>query len=61
MTPDPATVVPALLSAAGVTPSAEETALLIAGYPSLSEEIEKLYAVPEARYEEPGLIFRAEL
>ncbi|MEV4600572.1 hypothetical protein AB0K15_24610 [Amycolatopsis sp. NPDC049253] len=61
MTPDPTTVVPALLAAAGLTPSAEEIALMIAGYPALSESIEKLYAVPEARYEEPGLIFRAEV
>ncbi|MEV0066499.1 MULTISPECIES: hypothetical protein [unclassified Amycolatopsis] len=60
MTPDPATVVPALLAAAGLTPSAEETALMIADFPSRAEAIEKLYEVPEARYEEPGLIFRAE-
>ncbi|TNC25149.1 hypothetical protein [Amycolatopsis alkalitolerans] len=60
METDPAVVVPALLTAAGLSPLKEEVALMIASFPARVTEIEKLYAVAEARYEEPGLIFRAE-
>ncbi|MTD54428.1 hypothetical protein [Amycolatopsis pithecellobii] len=58
---DPTVVVPALLAAAGLNPLTEEVALMIASFPARATEIDKLYAVAEARYEEPGLIFRAEL
>jgi hypothetical protein len=56
---DPALLVPALLAAAGISPSAEEVAVLIAEFPERATAIDALYAVPEARYEEPGLVFRA--
>jgi hypothetical protein len=32
---------------------------MIAEFPGRAAAIEALYAVPEARYEEPGLVFRA--
>jgi hypothetical protein len=56
---DPALLVPALLTAAGISPSAEEVAFMIAEFAARAAAIEALYAVPEARYEEPGLVFRA--
>jgi hypothetical protein len=58
---DPSIVIPALLAAAGLTPPQDEIALMIADFPARADAVAKLYAVPEARYEEPGLIFRAEL
>ncbi|HXV93807.1 MAG TPA: hypothetical protein VD813_10945 [Pseudonocardia sp.] len=61
MEPDPAVIVPALLSAAGLTPSPEEVAFMIAEYPGRAVKIDALHAVPEARYEEPDLIFSAAL
>jgi hypothetical protein len=59
MAADPAVLVPALLEAAGITPSKEEVATMIADYPGRAAAIESLYAVREARYEEPDLVFRA--
>jgi hypothetical protein len=59
MDADPAVLVPALLQAAGLTPSKEEVATMIADYPGRAAAIESLYAVREARYEEPDLVFRA--
>jgi hypothetical protein len=61
MSADPAVVVPAMLAAAGITPRTEEVALMIAEFPARAESIERLYAVVAARYEEPCLVFRAEL
>lgn len=61
MEADPTVVVPALLAAAGLTPLTEEVAVMVAEYPGRATQIEKLYAVAEARYEEPDLIFRAQL
>lgn len=57
----PTTIVPALLAAAGLTPSAEEVALMIAEYPGRAAKLDALHAVPEARYEEPALVFTAVL
>jgi hypothetical protein len=59
MDADPAVLVPALLQAAGLTPSQEEVATMIADFPGRATAIESLYAVREARYEEPDLVFRA--
>ncbi|MBN9110947.1 MAG: hypothetical protein J0I34_19465 [Pseudonocardia sp.] len=59
MSADPTVVVPALLSAAGLQPSTEEVAVMIAEYPARAEQIEALWAVEAARYEEPCVIFRA--
>ncbi|MCU1652664.1 MAG: hypothetical protein JWQ60_3813, partial [Pseudonocardia sp.] len=52
-------LVPALLQAAGLTPSQEEVATMVADFPGRAAAIESLYAVREARYEEPDLVFRA--
>jgi hypothetical protein len=61
MEADPAVIVPALLAAAGLTPSAEEVALMIADHPGRAVKLDALYAVPEARYEEPALVFGSAL
>ncbi|MCX4093878.1 hypothetical protein [Nocardia sp. alder85J] len=61
MSADPAVVVPAMLAAAGLEPREEEVAHMIAEFPARAASIEKLYAVAEARYEEPCLVFHAEL
>jgi hypothetical protein len=61
MDADPAVLVPALLQAAGISPGEEEVAVMIAALPGRAAAIESLYAVPEARYEEPGLVLRANL
>jgi hypothetical protein len=47
----------ARLASAGVTPSEEEVAYVVAGYPRVRAMIELLHAVPDARYESPGLHF----
>ena len=59
MSTDPTVLVPALLAAAGISPDPEEVAVMIADFPDRAAKIEALYAVPEARYEEPDLVFRA--
>jgi len=41
-------------------PKAEEVAKLVEAYPLHKAGIESLYAVPETRYEVPGLIFSAD-
>lgn len=61
MSPDPNVLVPALIAAAGLNPSPEEIAVMIAEFPRRAAAIESLYAVPEARYEEPALVFHAQL
>ncbi|MGW0330228.1 hypothetical protein [Nocardia sp. NPDC003183] len=59
MKTDYAVLVPTLLQAAGITVSPDELAIMIATSPGRAAAIESLYRVPEARYEEPSLIFRA--
>jgi hypothetical protein len=59
MSEDIETTVRTLVAAAGLTPSEEELATLVAGYPGYKAGIESLYAIPEARYAAPGLIFSA--
>jgi hypothetical protein len=48
-----------LMAAAGLAPSEEEMAALVASYPAHKAGIESLYAIPETRYESPALIFTA--
>lgn len=48
-----------LLAAAKLAPSEEEIAGLVDGYEDYRAGIEMLYAVPEARYASPALIFNA--
>ncbi|MDA3624005.1 hypothetical protein [Saccharopolyspora oryzae] len=59
MSADPTVVVPALLAAAGLSPSPQEQAQIIAEYPGLQREIAALHAVSEARYEQPALVFQS--
>ncbi|MCW0213660.1 MAG: hypothetical protein OJJ54_09885 [Pseudonocardia sp.] len=61
MPADPAVLVPALLAAADITPSPEEVAIMIAEFPGRAAALDALYAVPEARYEEPDLVYDAVL
>lgn len=56
---DAALVVPQLLATAGIQPSPEEVAKLVASYPAMKCALAELHAVPEARYEEPAVIFSA--
>ncbi|HXA34418.1 MAG TPA: hypothetical protein VNV87_19365 [Acidimicrobiales bacterium] len=53
------TTVRSLLAAANLAPSEEEIAGLVDGYEDYQAGIEMLYAVPEARYASPALIFNA--
>ena len=48
-----------LIAAAGLSPSEKELATLVAAYPDHKTGIESLYAIPEARYVAPALIFSA--
>jgi hypothetical protein len=55
---DVPTTVKALLDAAQLTMSDEEFQLFVKLYPTLRTGADKLY-IPEARYEDPALIFDA--
>jgi hypothetical protein len=48
-----------LLAAAGIRPTPEERARLLATYPSHRLAIDSMYAIDEVRYESPGTIFDA--
>jgi hypothetical protein len=48
-----------LMATAGLSPSEDEMATLVAAYPEFKAGIESMYAVPETRYASPGLIFTA--
>jgi hypothetical protein len=48
-----------LLTIAGLGPSDDEVATLVAAYPMFKAGIDSLYAIPEVRYGAPGLIFTA--
>jgi hypothetical protein len=49
----------ALVDAAALRPDAEEMAELVRVYPVFRAGLDALYAVPEARYESPSLVFGA--
>ncbi|TMR18724.1 hypothetical protein ETD85_53275 [Nonomuraea zeae] len=49
-----------LLAAAGLTVPEDELALLATGYGFQRAGVDALYAVPEARYADPALRFRAD-
>ncbi|GCD90162.1 hypothetical protein [Nocardioides sp. LS1] len=57
--PDHSAVVDAMIAAAGLSPSVTEREGLIATYGGFKPLVEALYAVPEARYEVPALVFQA--
>ena len=49
-----------LLGAAGIPASSGEISEAVGAYPMLRAGVESLYALPEARYADPALRFRAE-
>ena len=59
MSEDVELTVRTLIAAAGLAPSEAEMATLVSAYPDHKAGIESLYAIPEARYAAPGLIFTA--
>jgi hypothetical protein len=56
---DIAATVDGLLAAAGIRPTPDERARLLAIYPSHRHGVDSLYAIDEVRYESPGTIFDA--
>ncbi|MFQ1003743.1 hypothetical protein [Modestobacter sp. SSW1-42] len=57
--PDPETAVRALLAMAHLTPAEDEVAGLVEGFRAARAAVRLLYAVPEARYDEPAVLFSA--
>jgi hypothetical protein len=57
--PDTGALVDAMMVAAGLSPSESERAALITMYEQFRPGVEALYALPEARYESPALVFQA--
>lgn len=55
----PEETVRALAAAAGIRPDDEELAELIRVYPRFRAALDELYAVQEARYASPALVFSA--
>lgn len=49
----------AMLAAAGLSPSPAERTALGEMYAMFKSGVDALYAVPEARYEAPALVFQA--
>jgi hypothetical protein len=49
--------VEANLAAAGLTPAAGELDLIVARYQQLAAAMQRLHTLPEARYEDPALVF----
>lgn len=57
---DTETTVRALLNAAGMTSLTEEQVqIFVRAYPTLRAAADRLYTVPEVRYEQPAVIFSA--
>jgi hypothetical protein len=50
----------AMLDAAGILAAPAEREQLLALYAAFKPGVESLYALPEARYEAPALVFQAE-
>jgi hypothetical protein len=50
-------VVRGLLEGAGLSPPEDQLALLVASYPRTRALVGALYAIPEARYEEPATVY----
>ena len=58
--PDSAeTIVRSLLSTAGLKLTEDQIAGFVRVYPTLRAQADALYAIPEVRYEEPAVTFRA--
>lgn len=50
-----------LLTEAGFTLTEEQIAIFVDAYPALHAGADSLFAVPEARYEEPAVIYPAKV
>ncbi|MCA9847619.1 MAG: hypothetical protein KC472_06570 [Dehalococcoidia bacterium] len=50
-----------LLAEAGFTLTEEQIAIFVEAYPALREGADSLFAVQEARYEEPAVIYPAKV
>lgn len=59
--PDPEVAVHTLLAMAHLSPQADEVAGMVEGFRAARAAVRMLYAVPEARYEEPALLFSARI
>jgi hypothetical protein len=59
---DPKTVatLDAMLDAAGIVATPAEREQLLAMYAQFKPGVDAMYALPEARYEAPALVFQAE-
>jgi hypothetical protein len=49
----------AMLAAAGLSPTADDRAAIGQLYAMFKPGVDALYALPEARYESPALVFQA--
>jgi hypothetical protein len=58
--PTTAETVDTMLAAAGLDPSPAERQEMVTMYEAFKPGVEALYAVPEARYEDPALVFLAQ-
>jgi len=56
---DTETIVRALFSTAGMTLTDEQIASFVRLYPTLRKQADRLWAIPEVRYEQPALLFDA--
>jgi len=56
---DTETIVRALFSTAGMMLTDEQIASFVRLYPTLREQADRLWAIPEVRYEQPALLFDA--
>ncbi|MGC5247419.1 hypothetical protein ACPXB3_10910 [Gordonia sp. DT219] len=54
---DDHTIVKSLLHMHGLDPASDDLDLLVAAYGPSRQRVEKLYQMPEVRYEEPALTF----
>jgi len=59
MSTDNSAAIDAMLDAAGLNPPAEEREALGRLYATFKPGLDALYALPEARYEAPALVFQA--
>lgn len=49
-----------MLASAGISPTADDREMMLEIYAVCRPGIEAMYALPEARYESPALVFQAE-
>ena len=56
---DTESILRALFTTAGMTLTDEQIAGFVKVYPTLRKQADRLYAIPELRYEQPALLFDA--